>query len=156
MAHPLLVSLRPQSIIIAYHSHSHSHSHSHIELKLNSSSPRVLSLVRAVPPLQASASHSHLLDDLHHTPSPPSNKDDSGSFHFLLYLFFSQIVTVIVVVVLLLIWFWSWNIIFSNFNRFCYLKLKNNVEMHKFQSALIIFLIFINIYGHRHCHRYWN
>lgn len=79
MAHPLLVSLRPQSIIIAYHSHSHSHSH--IELKLNSSSPRVLSLVRAVPHLQASASHSHLLDDLHHTPSPPSppsNKDDSG------------------------------------------------------------------------------
>ncbi|KAL9353576.1 hypothetical protein Peur_056256 [Populus x canadensis] len=77
MAHPLLVSLRPQSIIIAYHSHSHSH----IELKLNSSSPRVLSLVRAVPHLQASASHSHLLDDLHHTPSPPSppsNKDDSG------------------------------------------------------------------------------
>lgn len=72
MAHPLLVSLRPQSIIIAYHSHSH------IELKLNSSSPRVLSLVRAVPHLQASASHSHLLDDLHHTPSPPSNKDDSG------------------------------------------------------------------------------
>lgn len=80
MAHPLLVSLRPQSIIIAYHaqSHSHSHSHSHIELKLNRSSPRVLSLVRAVPHLQASASHSHLLDDLHHTPSPPSNKDDSG------------------------------------------------------------------------------
>lgn len=78
MAHPLLVSLRPQSIIIAYHSHIHSHSHSHIELKLNSSSPRVLSLVRAVPHLQASASHSHLLDDLHHTPSPPSNKDDSG------------------------------------------------------------------------------
>ncbi|KAG6758783.1 hypothetical protein POTOM_035244 [Populus tomentosa] len=76
MAHPLLVSLRPQSIIIAYHAHSHSHSH--IELKLNRSSPRVLSLVRAVPHLQASASHSHLLDDLHHTPSPPSNKDDSG------------------------------------------------------------------------------
>uniref|UniRef100_A0A6M2ELA4 DEAD-box ATP-dependent RNA helicase 50 n=1 Tax=Populus davidiana TaxID=266767 RepID=A0A6M2ELA4_9ROSI len=78
MANPLLVSLRPQSIIIAYHAHSHSHSHSHIELKLNRSSPRVLSLVRAVPHLQASASHSHLLDDLHHTPSPPSNKDDSG------------------------------------------------------------------------------
>lgn len=76
MANPLLVSLRPQSIIIAYHAHSHSHSH--IELKLNRSSPRVLSLVRAVPHLQASASHSHLLDDLHHTPSPPSNKDDSG------------------------------------------------------------------------------
>ncbi|XP_011012789.1 PREDICTED: DEAD-box ATP-dependent RNA helicase 50-like isoform X2 [Populus euphratica] len=74
MAHPLLVSLRPQSIIIAYHSHSHSHS----ELKLNSSIPRVLSLVRAVSHLQASASHSHLVDDLHHTPSPPSNKDDSG------------------------------------------------------------------------------
>ncbi|KAJ6430849.1 hypothetical protein OIU84_018369 [Salix udensis] len=73
MAHPLLVSLRPQSIVIACHSHSHSH----FELKLNSNSPRVLSLVRAIPRLQASASHSHLLDDLHHTP-PPSNKDDSG------------------------------------------------------------------------------
>ncbi|KAB5537336.1 hypothetical protein DKX38_014869 [Salix brachista] len=73
MAHPLLVSLRPQSIVIACHSHSHSH----FELKLNSNSPRVLSLVRAIPHLQASASHSHLLDDLHHTP-PPSNKDDSG------------------------------------------------------------------------------
>ncbi|KAJ6313697.1 hypothetical protein OIU77_015060 [Salix suchowensis] len=70
MAHPLLVSLRPQSIVIACHSHSH------FELKWNSNSPRVLSLVRAIPRLQASASHSHLLDDLHHT--PPSNKDDSG------------------------------------------------------------------------------
>ncbi|KAF9673243.1 hypothetical protein SADUNF_Sadunf10G0004100 [Salix dunnii] len=74
MAHPLLVSLRPQSIVIACHSHSHSH----FELKLNSRSPSVLSLVRAIPHLQASASHSHLLDDLHHTPPPPSNKDDSG------------------------------------------------------------------------------
>ncbi|CAK7327463.1 unnamed protein product [Dovyalis caffra] len=80
--HPL-VRLWPQSIIFGYHSrcrsHSHSHSHSLFELKLNSSSDRVLALVRAGPDFQASASPSQLFDD-HHTasPSPPSNKDDAG------------------------------------------------------------------------------